>query len=328
VGEALNISSLVDEKMGDKTIQRILLTGSSGMIGTRLFERLQEKDYEVIGIDKNHNKWRKDLDAKTIIGNLLEKNSFKRIPKDVDLVIHLAANARVWELIKNPSLAIENIIMTYNVLEFMRKGGIKRIIFSSSREVYGNMDYKEPIKKNIVRVKYCESPYAASKISGESLVHSWGKVYGIDFVILRFSNVYGMYDDSDRVIPLWIKQTLEGQDLVVYGEDKSLDFTYIEDAVSGAVKAVERFDDVKNETFNIAYGKEIKLSYVGKRIKELVGGTNKLVIKNERLGEVRRFAGDISEAKELLDYDPKVDIDKGLRKTVEWYKQLWASDHA
>lgn len=305
---------------------RILLTGASGTIGTRLFERLLERGYEVIGIDKRYNKWRGELNKMIKIGNLLENDVFKEIPDDIDLVIHLAANARVWALVENPSLALENIIMVYNVLEFMRKRRVKNIIFSSSREVYGNLPYRSPIKESLVKIENCESPYVTSKISGEALIHSWAKVYGIDFIILRFSNVYGMYDDSDRVIPLWIKQTLTGQDLVVYGRDKTLDFVYIDDAVDGIIKAMEGFNRVKGETFNIAYGKGVKLVYIAEKIKQLLNGKNKIIVKDSRPGEIVKFEGDISKARKLLGYNPNIDIDKGLRRAVEWYKILWHPD--
>lgn len=302
-------------------LNKILLTGSSGMIGTRVFEKLSSK-YNVVGVDKEKNKWFAQLNEKTIIANLLRNEDLGKLPKDIDLIIHLAANARVYELVKNPEKALDNVTITFNILEFARRNDIDRIIFASSREVYGNLNEKGGIAEDRVRIENSESPYSASKIAAEALIHVYRKLYGIDFVILRFSNLYGMYDDSDRVIPLWIRQALRNEDLTVFGKDKILDFTYIDDAIEGVIKIIERFDEVKGETFNIAFGKGIKLNYVANKIKELLLSGSKIIIKQNRPGEVWKFQADVSKADKLLYYKPKIGIVEGLVKTVEWYKKL------
>ena len=178
---------------------KILITGSSGTIGTALFMFLLDKGYNVIGIDKKENVWEKKLNKLTIRGDLLKNKDIEKIPKNIDLIIHLAANARVYDLVVNPRLAFENMEMIYNILEVVRKNKICKIIFSSSREVYGNngaMVYKENDNENI---DSCASPYAASKMAGEALIASYGNSYDIDYIIFRFSNVYGKYDKSDRL---------------------------------------------------------------------------------------------------------------------------------
>jgi UDP-glucose 4-epimerase len=300
----------------------ILLTGSSGTIGTRLFEKLILLDHRVVGVDKKENTWNPSLKRRTIRADLLNPSNFKKLPRDNDLIIHFAANARVYELVKNPLLAFENIVMTSNILEFARKTGIRKIIFSSSREVYGNLTEMESVKEDDMRIENCESPYAASKISCEAFLRSYRRVYGVDSVILRFSNVYGMYDKSDRVIPLWIKQALRNEDLIVFGENKALDFTYIDDTVRGIISVIERYENVKGETFNLASGINVRLSYVAEQIKRLLESESKILIKENRPGEVWKFAADISKAKRLLQYEPKTEIDYGLSRTLEWYRNF------
>lgn len=301
----------------------ILLTGSSGTIGTRLFEKLIAEGHNVTGVDKRENDWNATLSAKTIIADLIGLDNLEKLPQRIDLIIHFAANARVYELVKNPALAFENMVMTFNILEFARKNRIRRIIFSSSREVYGTVTNKEQIDENDMRIENCESPYAASKISCEALFHSYRKVFGVDFVIFRFSNVYGMYDKSDRVIPLWIRQTLNKEDLIVFGEHKSLDFTYVDDAVDGVCRAIGTFENIRGETFNVASGKGVKLGHVANLIKKLLGSRCKTIIEENRPGEVWKFTADISKAKKLLHYEPKVDIVEGLSRTVQWYKEYY-----
>ena len=236
-----------------KLLPRILLTGSSGMLGTRLFERLLDLGFEICGIDRKRNRWNHALQGRTHRGDLLRKSSLN-MPDEFDMVVHFAANARVYELVKNPELAFENISTTFNVLEFARRRDISKLLFASSREVYGNLPDRGPISEDKASLRNCESPYAASKIAGETMLESYNKVYGLAYVIIRYSNVYGMYDDSDRVIPLWIRRALKDQQLVVYGRHKSLDFTYIDDAVDGTIEAIKRFERSKNNVFNIASG--------------------------------------------------------------------------
>ena len=298
--------------------KKILITGSSGTIGTRLFEKLLEKNYDVIGFDRTYNKWSGNLNKLTIIGDLLRKEDIEKIPTDIDLVVHLAANPRVYDLVVNPDLALENIITTYNVLEFARKNKIKRVVFSSSREAYGNK--KEIVSKETdVDIARCESPYAASKIADEVMVYSYFKCYGMDYVVCRFSNVYGMYDQSQRFIPLMLRKMKKNEDIEIFGKDKILDFTYIDDCVEGIIKCIAKFDNVKNTTFNIAFGKGSKLIDVAKLIKKNLKSKSRIFLGKNRQGEVVRFIADISKAKKMLGYEPEYSLEDGMKLTIDWY---------
>lgn len=300
-------------------IKKILITGSSGTIGTRLCEKLLEKGYKIVGVDWKPNKWNDRINELTIIGDLRSKQTFQKLPKDIDLVIHLAANARVYNLVVDPNLARDNFETLFNTIEFCRLNNIKRFIFASSREVYGN-------SKQIVHseseayVRNCESPYTATKIGGEALVHAYHQCYGIDFIIVRFSNVYGMYDDSDRLVPLFIRLTKENEDLVVYGKEKLLDFTYTDDAILGVLKSIENFNKIKNDVFNIASGKGTSIVEVAQLIRKYMNGKNKIIAKENRAGEVVRFVADISKAKEKISYRPKTMISEGIKRSIQWYE--------
>jgi len=210
--------------------------------------------------------------------------------------------------------------MTYNILEYCRLNSINQFIFASSHEVYGNSgkDYR---REDEVDISCCESPYTAFKLSGEALVQVYHRCYGMDCIICRFSNVYGMYDDSDRVIPLFIKYAGEGRNLTVYGEDKILDFTYIDDTVDGIKRCIQRFQRAKSNVFNITTGKGVRIVDVAKMIIEQIGNSSRLLIKKNRTGEVIRFKADISKAMQLLEYFPKTSIVDGISKTVTWYNQ-------
>ncbi len=319
-------------------MMKILVTGSSGTIGTRLCERLLNEDHDVIGADWRPNTWQKSVDTVTVNADLRDPKNLTKLPTDVDVVIHLAANARVYELVEDPDRARDNVLTIYNVLEFARRNGIRKFLFASSRETYGNWGqdplsgelggrgpdpFLAPLSEDMARIENCESAYTASKIAGEAFVEAYKRCYGIDTIILRFSNVYGMYDDSDRVIPLFFRQARAGETMTVFGREKCLDFTYIDDTVSGVMLTLQKFDEAKNETYNIAYGESTTLVHLAETVKKLLKSQSKIVIAESRTGEVIRYVADISKAKNTLGYVPKVDFDGGIRKTLAWYE-----DHA
>jgi nucleoside-diphosphate-sugar epimerase len=302
-----------------KGIKNILITGSSGTIGTALCESLLTQGYKITGLDIRHNKWNNQVDKLTIISDLRKANFQSVAQNDFDLIIHLAANARVYDLVKKPKLARDNFLMVFNVLEFARANNINRLVFASSREVYGNADnaYRA---ENDLSVSNCESPYAATKLAGEALFHSYSYCYGIRPVILRFSNVYGKYDDSNRVIPVFMRRSMQHKNLIVFGKHKMLDFTYIDDCIKGIVRVIENFDQVRENTFNIATGKGTSIMQVADMIKEKTRASSRIIIKESRTGEVTNFIADITKAKRLLGYDPKVSIQEGIKRSFDWYK--------
>lgn len=298
-------------------MKSILVTGSSGTVGTALAESLLDDGYQVTGVDLVENQWSDRVDERTIVTDLRSEENLDQLSESVDLVVHFAANARVHKLVEDPSMAKENFDTTYNVLEYARKIGAD-IVFSSSREVYGN-NGKVIYDETDTYVDECESPYTASKIGGEALVKSYGKCYDMHTSILRFSNVYGKYDVSDRVVPLFIAQAQAGEDLTVYGEDKILDFTYLDDCVNGVRRVVENFQKISGTTFNIASGEGSSLVELAELIVEKTGEAASVHIEPNRTGEVGRYVADISKAEKLLGYKPEYDFEQGIEETIDWY---------
>jgi UDP-glucose 4-epimerase len=298
----------------------ILVTGSSGTIGTRLCEELLARGDQVTGIDWAENKWNKKIEAITKHIDLRDGKAVAALVLDAPFhaLIHLAANARVYELVKDPSQAKDNFLTTFNALELARRLEISRFVFASSRESYGNIDVPH-YTEDLVRVENCESPYTASKIGGEALVSSYSRCYGVDHVIFRFSNVYGMYDESDRVVPIFIRKARKNEELTVFGEEKCLDFTYIDDAVGAIVKSIDMFEEVKNDTFNIAFGEGTTLVHLAEEIRKLLKSTSPIHTEPTRIGEITRYVANIEKAKEHLGYEPKTPFAAGIRKAVEWY---------
>jgi UDP-glucose 4-epimerase len=299
---------------------KILVTGSSGTIGTRLCERLLAEGHDVHGIDWVKNKWQPSIDALTTIVDMRDSAALAKVklPWTPDTVVHLAANARVYELVEHPERAHDNLRTLFNALEFARAQKIKGFVFASSREVYGNAK-QERYREDMVAVEHCESPYTASKLAGEAMVHAYRRCYNMQTVIVRFSNVYGMYDDSIRVVPLFLREAKAGNPLQIFGKDKCLDFTYIDDAVHGVMRILGTIATINGETINLATGTASTIVALAEEIIRLLKSASTITVKESRTGEVIRYTADITKARTLLGYEPKTSFKDGVAKAVAWY---------
>lgn len=301
-----------------KETSEVLITGSSGMIGTTLMDQLLENGIEVYGADITENQWKQSLNNRTTIVDLTDSDALEQLPRDVDMIVHLAAHARVHQLVKEPDYAMANLEMTFNILDYARRADIPNFLFASSREVYGNeggMIYSE----NETSISRSESPYTASKMGGEALVHSYNRCYDLSTAIIRLSNVYGRYDRTDRVIPEFIRRNQREEPLEIYGREKVLDFTYLDDCINGICNVVEDFPKVTGETLNISSGDATSLVELAQTINNLMPYDSEIRIHQSRAGEVKRYIGDISKAYQLLGYQPQYSLEEGLADAVDWY---------
>ncbi|MGC8872903.1 MAG: NAD-dependent epimerase/dehydratase family protein [Chloroflexia bacterium] len=310
---------------------RVLITGSSGQIGTNLALRLLEEGHFVFGVDKRLNPWtdRFRYILQDLAGNF---HNFRggiggvEYPQ-VDVVVHLAANAKVHQLVSEPHRAMENVQITYNVLEYCRQNEIP-IVFSSSREVYGDI-HRYLTEESQADFSYTESTYSASKIAGEALIYSYARCYGLRYLVFRFSNVYGRYDNDlermERVIPKFIRKIALGEPITIYGREKVLDFTYIDDCIQGVLSGLERLLDgrVTNQTINLAYGQGNTLFRVVELISQTLGRPALVNVEPPRVGEVTHYVADISRARELLDYQPRVPLEEGIPRAIAWCMEWW-----
>ncbi len=303
----------------------ILVTGSSGTVGTALTLELMARGYRVIPLDIKPSLWDETIDKMTVRHDLRKSLHTATVSKKPDVIVHLAANARVHDLVVRPDLARDNYLMTFNILEYARRHHIRRVLFSSSREIYGESKRGEKRREDSTDVTRIKSPYTASKFGAEALLHAYHECYGIKPVIARLSNVYGKYDVSERVIPLFIYYAKRHRDMVIFGKEKKLDFTYIDDCVDGLVRIIERFDEVAGLTFNISRGVGERIVDVAWLIIEYMNSRSRLTYGTKRVGEISSFVGDISLAKRKLGYRPQVLLQEGLKKNIEWYLEAMKS---
>ena len=316
---------------------RILITGSSGQIGTNLALLLQSQGHWVYGVDIRTNTWTDQIpmlqqDLSVQYSNHKGGIGYIEYPQDLDVVVHLAANAKVHELVVHPDRALQNITMTFNVAEFCRQNNLP-IIFSSSREVYGDI-HRYITNETDANFSFTESPYSASKISGEALIYSYAQCYDLPYLVFRFSNVYGRFDNDiermERVIPLFVRKIEAGEPITIYGEEKVLDFTYVDDCVAGINAGIERLvkGSISNQTINLAYGQGNSLVNMAKYISDALGIEPDITIEPSRVGEVTHYVANIERAQELLNYDPQTPLEEGIHKTVAWSKEWEAHGRA
>ena len=316
---------------------RVLVTGSSGQIGTNLALRLLDDGHHVFGVDKRPNPWVGDT-----FPTLLQDLAGHYAPflggingveyPEVDLVVHLAAHAKVHQLVRQPHRALENAIMTFNVLEFARGMNLP-LVHSSTREVYGDVHRFEEYAEEAADFAYTESPYSASKIASEAFIYSYARCYGLNYLVFRFSNVYGRFDSDlwrmDRVLPLWMHQMSRGEPITIFGGDqKVLDFTYIDDCVDGIARGVYALAEGRaaNETINLAYGQGNTLVRAAELIAQELGVEPNVTIAPSLLGEVTHYVADVRKARDVLGWTPQTPLDEGIPRAVAWFKG-WREQH-
>lgn len=312
----------------DQRVVKVLITGSSGQIGTNLALALLERGHVVRGVDKRANTWTTAVETDVVDlvavgrGERLDLRGF-----EPDCIVHLAAWAKVFELVTRPARALENVEMTFAALEVARVAGGTPVILASSREVYGDIELLCTLEDAANHV-VAESPYSASKLASEALVHSYSRCYGVPCLVARLSNVYGRFDNDltrmERVIPLFVRSIHDDRPIIVYGRDKILDFTHVDDCVAALLAGVEALVDgkVQRDTVNISFGQGHSLFDLVTLIELVLDKSATASYLPPRVGEITRYVGDISKAQQLLGFTPQVPLTRGIRVYVDWCREV------
>ncbi len=309
-------------------MKKILLTGCAGFIGFHVAKKLLKEGYEVVGIDNLNSYYSVSLKKDRL--KMLKGHGFTFYEKDisegvdverVDGIIHLAAQAGVRYSLENP-LAYEtaNNRGTLQVFEYARKKGVKKVVYASSSSVYGNCE-EAPFKESFQLDKPI-SLYAATKKSNELTAYTYHHLYGIEMIGLRFFTVYGPWGRPDMAPFKFTKKILEGKEIEVYNNGEMFrDFTYVDDIVSGVVSSYEKKSGY--EIINLARGQTVKLMDFIKAIEKATGEKARINFKEIQPGDVLKTSGDITKAKELLGYEPRIGVEEGVKLFVKWYKEYY-----
>ena len=308
--------------------QKILVTGCAGFIGSHVCEYLCTNNYQVLGIDNINNYY--DPNIKLLNIELLKKfDNFIFKKEDVtntqiinewkpNKIIHLASMAGVRYSIKNPKLYFDvNVNGFINILEQSVINNVESIIYASSSSVYG-LNEKVPFSEND-KIETCNSPYACSKISMEQLAKTYYQLYKIKSIGLRFFTVYGPRGRPDMAPYKFLKAILNNKSFDKYGDgSSSRDYTYISDIVQGIINALENKNNIQCEIYNLGNSDPVSLNTFIECCEKV---TNKKAIFNQidnQLGDVPKTYADISKAKKDLNYEPKIKLLDGLKKTYNY----------
>ncbi|MEM3648855.1 MAG: NAD-dependent epimerase/dehydratase family protein [Thermoproteota archaeon] len=313
--------------MVDLAGKRVLVTGGAGFIGSHLVDILIEKGCEVVVLDnfddfysgKERNIVRHVGNEKfhLIRGDILNYDLLFHVMKGVEVVFHEAAQAGIRYCNLNPVKAHRvNVEGTLNVLLASREQKVKRIVYASSSSIFGktsSMPINEEYPTNP------SSPYGATKLAGEKYCLSFHEVYGIDVVCLRYFSVYGPRGRPDQVIYSMAYRMLTGKRPVVYGSgEQRRDFTYVSDVAEATLLAAET-EGIAGEVFNIGFGKDFSINELLKILFNTmsVDGVEPEYLESYK-GDFERTLADNSKAQRTLGWRPKVNLEEGVRRFVEW----------
>jgi UDP-glucose 4-epimerase len=305
----------------------VLVTGGAGFIGSHIAASLARAGHNVRVLDNFATGRRSNLAA---IGEAVEViegdiQSYERVHNAVrgcEIVLHQAALPSVPRSIQDPltSNAV-NVIGTLNVLLAARDEGVRRVVCASSSSVYGaNRD----LPKRETMTPLPISPYAVGKLAGEGFCRSFGEVYGLETVALRYFNIFGPRQDPRSqyaaVVPKFIESLLAGQRPVIYGDgEQSRDFTSVENVVDANLRAIDA-PGVAGRVYNIACGERVTLNELFSELCELTGSDLEPEYAPARTGDVLHSLADISRAREELGYAPAVRLGEGLARAVEHFQ--------
>jgi UDP-glucuronate 4-epimerase len=315
-------------------MKNLLITGGAGFIGSHLVDRLLATSVERVTVvddfnnfydpsikrdnirehlkDRRYNINELDIRERAALEQVFKANNF-------DCVVHLAARAGVRPSLSEPQLYTEtNINGTLNLLELARQNNIKQFVFGSSSSVYG-INAKVPFSEDDP-IRQPISPYAATKGAGELLCHTYAHLYGLRCLCLRFFTAYGPRQRPDLAIHKFAKLITQRKPIPVFGDGSTRrDYTYIDDIIDGVIAAMS-YDKSNYEVINLGESRTVELNELISLLeKEL--DTHAIIERHPpQPGDVPQTYADISKARALLGYQPKTQIEEGLRRFVEWFR--------
>lgn len=309
----------------------ILITGGAGFIGSSLADKLLALGHQVIVLDNFNDYYNPAIKRKNIEialqnnkyklyeGDIENNNDLEKIflENKIDTIVHLAARAGVRPSIEAPlAYAMTNIIGTINILEMMKKYGVKRMSMASSSSVYGNCQ-ADKFSENL-NIREPISPYAATKSADEQICYTYHHLYGLEIYMLRFFTVYGPRQRPDLAINKFTNLIMSDKPIDMYGDGSSMrDYTYIDDIITGIIASLN-YHQTGYEIFNLGGGSPVTLKEMISTIEEVLGKKAKINQLPMQPGDVDKTVSDISKAQRLLGYNPNTSFKEGVRKFIAW----------
>ena len=305
-----------------------LVTGGAGFIGSHIAAALIENGARLRIIDDLSTGYRRNLeeiggDIDFIEASIADERALKRALDGVELVFHEAAIPSVPRSVEKPNETHQaSVNATFALLLAARDSKVRRIVYAASSAAYG--DQPELPKRETMSPDPL-SPYAVAKLVGEYYCHVFTRVYGLETVSLRYFNVFGPRQDPGSqysgVISRFVSALLAGQRPTIYGDgEQSRDFTYVANVIDENLRAAESVAAV-GKVINVANGERVTLNALLETVKKLTGQANiKADYAPPRIGDVRDSLADITRARSVLGYEPRIDLEEGLRLTIKWFR--------
>ena len=314
--------------------KRLLITGAAGFIGSHLVDQLLSTEVEQITVIDDFNNFYDPEIKRANIQHQLSDRRYKLIEADIrdnaalervfdenqfDCIVHLAARAGVRPSLSQPQLYNEtNINGTLNLLELARKHNLRQFVFGSSSSVYG-INSKVPFSEDD-DIRQPISPYAATKAAGELLCHTYSHLYGIRCVCLRFFTVYGPRQRPDLAIHKFAKLISSGKPIPVFGDGTTRrDYTYVDDIIAGVRAAID-YDTSDYEVFNLGESRTVELRELISLLEKELDSNAIIDRQPSQPGDVPQTFADIQKARRLLGYNPQTQIEEGIHRFVEWFR--------
>jgi len=310
-------------------MKKVLVTGADGFIGSHLSELLLEKGYQVKALSYynsfNFWGWLEDIpenkNLEIISGDVRDPHFCKEITKNIDIIFHLAALIAIpYSYIAPDSYIDTNVKGTLNICRAAKENNVKRVISTSTSEVYGTAQYVPIDEKHPLQP---QSPYSASKIGADAIAMSFFNSFGLPVTIARPFNTYGPRQSARAIIPTIITQIAAGEKQIKLGDLRpTRDFNFVKDICRGFIGIAERESTI-GETLNIGSNVEISMKDTLETIKEIMNSDVEFVVEKQRIrpdnSEVFRLWCDNSKIKELIGYKPEYDLTSGLEITIDWF---------
>jgi UDP-glucose 4-epimerase len=328
---ALRPTTVIDLCWKEKRVaaRLFLVTGGAGFIGSNIAEALVARGDRVRIFDNLSTGNRQNFAAfadriEFVEGDLVDEAAVKQAVAGVDCIFHQAALASVPRSVEKPlDTHAACVTGTVNLLDAARRGGVRRVVYAASSSAYGDQPTSS---KRETDLPSPISPYGAAKLAAEIYCQAFAATYGLETVCIRYFNVFGPRQDPDSpysaVIPLFITALLAGRRPTIYGDGgQSRDFTYIANVVKGNLLAADAAN-VSGQVINVANGRQTSLLQLITALNRLLGTDVQPIHEAPRVGDVRESLADISKARRLLKYEPEVDFEEGLRRSIDYYKTI------
>jgi UDP-glucose 4-epimerase len=310
-------------------MRNILVTGGAGFIGSHIATALVARGDRVRVLDNLSTGFTANLSGfidkiEFIEGDLLDEKAVAKAVEGVDCIFHEAALASVPRSVANPLASHAHCVTgTVSLLNAARLAKVRRVVYAASSSAYGDQPY---CSKREIDLPAPLSPYAAAKLACEYYCQAFTATYGLETVAIRYFNVFGPRQDPNSeysaVIPRFITSMLAGKRPTIYGDGlQSRDFTFVANVVKANLLAADA-PNVAGRMFNAANGKSTDLLTLIRLLNELLGLNVEPIHEPARLGDVRESLADITMARKFLAYEPEVDFEEGLRRSIEYYRSI------